>query len=224
MKLIGVLGGTFDPVHMGHMRLAVESIENLGLDHIRLIPVGTPNHRAQPFADASVRLAMLERAADSLAGKSPAIVDPRELVRTGVSYMVDTLDSLKKDFPDDALCLILGFDAFARLTSWHRWQALFDYSHIVIATRPQAGLVGGEAVTDIGDETLRNFVRDKILHSPKELNNASHGKILFMEIPLLEISSTDIRRRRRESLDISHLVPLGVQEIIENESLYRKPD
>ncbi len=222
MKLIGVLGGTFDPIHTGHLRLAIESLEQLNLDQVRLIPVGTPNHRAMPTAQTPARLSMLHQAVQQLGEDSTLIVDERELSRQGVSYMVDTLASLKNDFPGDTLCLILGFDAFAKLSSWHRWQTLFDFCHIVIAGRP--GETGATPQhTEIQDIDLRNYVADKVLQSPKQLLDASHGKILFMEIPLLEISSTEIRTKRQQGLDISHLVPPVVQTIIENENLYRAP-
>ena len=221
MKLIGVLGGTFDPVHAGHLRLAIESFEQLNLDEVRLIPVSTPNHRGMPTADAATRLSMLNQAANCLAETSTVIVDERELSRGGVSYMVETLESLKNDFPGDTFCLILGFDAFAKLTSWHRWQTLFDYSHIVIATRPGDSQIS-QGVEDLDGE-LRDYLLDRVLQSPKQLLETSHGKILFIEIPLLEISSTDIRSRCQAGLDISYLVPSNVQAIIKNKNLYRAP-
>lgn len=233
MKLMGVLGGTFDPIHTGHLRLAIEVKERLNLGHLRLIPVGNPNHRGQPTASAALRLSMLRHACDEAASQasvissgnksdnarassSSIIVDDRELEREGVSYMIDTLISLKKDFPNDALCLVVGIDAYAGLAAWHRWKELFDYCHIVVATRPSANRIGSE----ISDQVLLEFVGDKILQSHEELNQTSHGKIAFVDIPLLEVSSTDIRRRRREGLDISYLVPSSVKKIIEQQSLY----
>ena len=113
MRLIGVLGGTFDPVHIGHVRLAIELQEQLGFDHTRLIPNGTPNHREKAVGSDELRLAMLEAVANS----SNLSVDDREIRRSGVSYMVDTLISLQQDFPDDALCLVLGFRRVPRFAA-----------------------------------------------------------------------------------------------------------
>ena len=139
-------------------------------------------------------------------------VDDREIRRGGVSYMVDTLASLQTDFPHDALCLILGLDAYLGLPQWHRWQSLFDLSHIVVATRP------GSAVE--GDAELQAAAMHRIASTSDELVTARSGKILFVDIPQLEISSTDIRRRCRQGLNISYLVPAGVDKFIRDKQLY----
>lgn len=207
-KLIGILGGTFDPVHVGHIRLAVELKEKLGLDQMRLIPVGVPNHRAQPQASASERVLMLTEAVKSLG----LLIDERELQRGGVSYMVDTLGSLKQEFPGYGLCLILGLDAYKGLRGWHRWQDLFQFCHIVVASRL-------DPVTADDDE-LQAFTNNRIAKSVAELKNAESGKVIFVNIPFLEISSTDIRHRIREGRDIAYLVPNAVKTIIEQRKLY----
>ena len=208
MRLVGVLGGTFDPVHIGHIRLAVELNERLGFDHTRLIPNGIPNHREKAEASDELRLAMLQAASDIPALK----VDDREIRRAGVSYMVDTLSSLRSDFPADAFCLIVGLDAYFGLPKWHRWQEIFELAHVIVATRPNAELHG--------DDVLENAVANRIVDSAAGLAGVSNGKVLFIDIPQLEISSTDIRRRRREGLNVSYLVPAGTLNIIESHNLY----
>ena len=208
MRLIGVLGGTFDPVHIGHVRLAIELHEQLGFDHTRLIPNGIPNHRDKAIGSDEQRLAMLAEVADSATMQ----VDDREIRRGGVSFMVDTLSSLQADFPHDALCLILGLDAYLGLPEWHRWQTLFDLSHVVIATRPGSDIELGAA--------LQAVTTQRLAKTGDELMSARSGKILFADIPQLDISSTDIRRRRREGLSISYLVPDAVAEFIRKNNLY----
>ena len=213
MRLIGVLGGTFDPVHVGHVRLAIELQEQLGFDHTRLIPNGIPNHRDKAIGSDEHRLAMLGKVADG----STMQVDDREIRRGGISYMVDTLASLQADFPHDALCLILGLDAYLGLPQWHRWKTLFDLSHLVVATRP------GSKVE--GDAELQAAVKHRIAGGGDELITARSGKILFVDIPQLEISSTDIRRRCRQGLNISYLVPSAVDAFIRENHLYSEsPD
>ena len=208
MRLIGVLGGTFDPVHIGHVRLAIELQEKLGFDHTRLIPNSTPNHRDKAQCSDELRLAMLAEVTHSSALR----VDERELQRGGISYMVDTLGSLRSDFPADALCMVVGLDAYLALPEWHRWQTLFDLAHVVVATRPQTVIEP--------DASLATVAQDRIVSNREQLNTEQHGKILFVDIPQLEISSTDIRRRRQLGLDITYLVPDGVKEIIEKNHLY----
>ena len=132
-KMIGIFGGTFDPIHYGHLRSALEVKEIFGLTEVRLIPSAQPPHREQPAATALMRLQMLELAVKNQPG---LIIDTRELNRSGVSYMVDTLKSLRKEFKDEPLLLFIGSDAFNNLKTWYQWQHLFDFAHIVVMTRP----------------------------------------------------------------------------------------
>ena len=131
--MIGIFGGTFDPVHYGHLRSALEVKDIFGLSEVRLIPCAQPPHREQPAATALMRLHMLELAIENQPG---LIIDTRELNRQGVSYMVDTLKSLRQEFPNEPLLLFIGSDAFNHLKTWHQWQHLFDTAHIVVMTRP----------------------------------------------------------------------------------------
>ncbi|MGH8120697.1 MAG: nicotinate (nicotinamide) nucleotide adenylyltransferase, partial [Gammaproteobacteria bacterium] len=133
MKPIGILGGTFDPVHHGHLRLAIECCERLALAEVRLVPLRVPPHRKPPRASPEHRLAMLKLAAEN---KNNLIVDDSELRRKTISYTIDTVSTLRKSSGRTPLCLLLGTDAFNMLHTWHRWQALLDYVHVVIAERP----------------------------------------------------------------------------------------
>ncbi|MEM7465460.1 MAG: nicotinate-nucleotide adenylyltransferase [Pseudomonadota bacterium] len=208
MRLIGVLGGTFDPIHIGHLRLAIEMLDQAGLAEVRLVPNGIPNHRKKAVGSDELRLAMLAE----VASPPNLVVDAREIERGGVSYMVDTLASLKHDYPQDSLCLILGMDAYTQLPTWDRWRQLFELSHILVATRP-----GSEPALD---KVLADATENRIISRSEELGLAEKGKILFIDIPLLDISASDIRRRRKAGLSINHLVTADVEKIIEQHRLY----
>jgi len=134
MQSIGILGGTFDPIHFGHLRMAQELAESLGLDEVRFIPAARPPHRAQPHGAAEARAEMVRLA---ISGNPRFVLDTREFERDGPSYMVDTLSCLRAEVGDDTpLCLLLGADAFLGLPTWHRWRELFQLAHVVVAHRP----------------------------------------------------------------------------------------
>ena len=119
MQPIGLFGGTFDPIHYGHLRTAFELWQELRLTEVRFMPTGSPPHREQPYASPEMRLSMVKAA---VASQPAFVVDDREVRRTGVSYSVDTLTEVRKEFPDRSLCLLLGMDAFLGLPNWHRWR------------------------------------------------------------------------------------------------------
>jgi len=205
---IGVLGGAFDPVHNGHLRLAVEAREALNLDHVRVIPTGIPNHRERPQASTALRAEML-RAAINGAG---LMVDTREIDRDRVSYTVETLESVRGDFESRSICLIMGVDAFNGLPQWHRWQELLSLCHLIVATRPQVDLAGNSALVDL--------VNEAGVDDSAGLSAATAGLVYFLRIPLLPISSTDIRERLRCGRSVKYLLPDPVLEIIERDRLY----
>ena len=148
---IGVLGGTFDPIHYGHLRTAFELWQALKLAEVRFLPTGNPPHRERTLADAALRVEMVRAA---VADQPPFVVDDREVRRAGASYTVDTLTELRSENPERSLCLLLGMDAFLGLPNWHRWRELFDLAHVVVAHRPgwKAPLHGplGELMVDRG--------------------------------------------------------------------------
>jgi nicotinate-nucleotide adenylyltransferase len=208
--MIGIFGGTFDPVHYGHLRSALEVMDIFGLDEVRLIPCANPPHREQPAVSAKMRLQMLELAIKNQPGLK---IDTRELDRydqhQAPSYMVDTLKSLRQEFPTEPLLLFIGSDAFKHLTGWHQWQQLFDYTHIVVMTRP-------------GFETqqLDGFFKARLAVDIKELAQASSGKLCFQQITQLDISATAIRDIIARKQNPGFLLPDAVIEYIKKNKLY----
>ncbi|MDO9106656.1 MAG: nicotinate-nucleotide adenylyltransferase [Methylovulum sp.] len=204
--MIGILGGTFDPVHYGHLRVALEVKDLFDLDELRLIPSATPPHRSQPAASAPMRSDMLTLAVTHQPGLR---VDVRELARPGASYMVDTLQSLRQDFPDQPLLLFIGTDAFNHLTRWHRWQNLFDYAHLVVMTRPGVSIQQND-----------DFFNDKLAGDKQELAQTIAGKLFFQPVTQLDISATAIRRMIAEKQNPGFLLPDAVIEYIKQNRLY----
>ena len=204
---IGLYGGTFDPVHCGHLRVALEAADALGLEQVRLLPVNVPGHRAPPVASVSDRCDMLEAAA-----QRPLIVDRSEIERGGVSYTVDTLEALRAQYPRRSLCLILGLDAYQGLPSWHRPHDILALAHIVVAMRPD---VQGAPPPEL-DLLAANKQSDDV----NELRTNPACRIFFLSIPLLPIASSDLRQRRRNGHSIRHLVPESVDDIIRQRRLY----
>ncbi len=208
--MIGILGGTFDPVHFGHLRPALDIRQALGLDEIRLIPCHIPPHRPQPHASVEQRTAMLRIAIEGSAG---FVVDEREVEREGPSYSFDTLASLRKDLPGKTLCMLVGMDAFRGLTAWHRWRELLNNCHIVIMTRPQA------IFPQEGE--LADFIQRHRAHDAGMLRAQSSGLLWFQEVTQLEISGTRLRAMLAAGEPADFLLPDGVLDFINKEGLYR---
>ncbi len=216
---LGILGGTFDPLHVGHLRLAIEAREALGLAGVSFVPAGNPALRDAPRGTPQDRLSMVERALASLPGCS---ADPAEVqaatANPAPSYTVDTLLRLRaRHGPQRALVLLLGADAFARLESWHRWRELFGLAHIAVATRP-----GHELKVGAGDTALDAEFRART-GAAADLSAAPAGRIVPFAITALEISATAIRERLARGLSVRHLVPDPVLDYIETHQLYRTP-
>lgn len=211
MKPVGVFGGTFDPIHHGHLRTAFELLEGLELEEIRFIPAARPPHRDAPGADAELRLAMVRAATEGQAG---FVVDDRELRRAGPSYTVLTLAELRAELGARPICLVVGMDAFAGLPSWHRWQELLELAHLVVAHRPgwnppQSGEVG---------ELLQTRRAGRVA----ELHGSSMGRILVQPVTQLEISSTRLRDIVASGRDPRYLVPEPVRAIISKTACYTR--
>lgn len=211
--MIGLLGGTFDPVHYGHLRIALEVQEALELTEIRFIPCRQPPHRNEPVATPPQRLNLLRLALTDTPGFQ---VDTRELQRTGPSYMIDTLISLRAELTDTPMCLILGLDAFLGLPSWHCWQSLLDYAHIVVVQRPP--LASGAATLATNDELTPIIQKHRC--DPEQLHTALNGGIVFLETPLLDISASRIRALLCANRDPRYLLPETVLEFIRQTGLY----
>lgn len=209
MPGLGILGGTFDPVHCGHLRLALEVREQLSLDHVRLLPAPNPRLRGTPHADASHRLALLHAAVDDEAGLE---VDARELDRDGPTYTVDTLETLRREFPETAIVFILGMDSFRRLDQWHRWRELPRLAHLAVAHRP------GGTLPDSGP--VAELLEDCRCDDAASLTAEPAGSILVCAPPLLEISATRVRALIAEGRSIRFLVPDKVIELIKRSRCY----
>ncbi len=209
IRPIGILGGTFDPIHNGHLRLAVEAQEQCKLSEVHFIPSGTPPHRHTPFASAEDRLHMVQLAVHN---NPMFLADQRETYRTDACYTVDTLTALRAELgSQQPLCLLLGSDAFALLHTWHQWQELFELTHIVVMQRPGQPLGNSMAQAD---PALLHEYTTRLAPSPKVLHESPAGHIVVLNIPALEISSTDIRRRCVEGKNIHALVPDAVAHFI----------
>lgn len=207
--MIGILGGTFDPIHHGHLRCAQELLQDLPLDEVRLVPCRIPPHRDTPHASVEQRLRMLKAALDGAPG---LFVDERELSREGPSYTVDTLHSLRAELGAIPLCLIVGMDAFNGLDRWHRWQELIDLAHIVVAHRP------GWLPPQIG--AVAELLRNHVAQSATDLRAQPAGRILLWPITALDISASAIRAQITAGKTPRFLVPEAVARIIAAEGLY----
>ena len=206
--MIGIFGGTFDPVHYGHLRSALEVKDIFGLSQVRLIPSAQPPHREQPSATALMRLQMLELAVQDQPG---LIIDTRELNRHGPSYMVDTLKSLRQEYKDEPLLLFIGSDAFNHLKSWHQWRHLFDFAHIVVMTRPGFDV-----------QHLDDFFKDRLAGDITELAHNAAGKLYFQQVTQLDISATAIRELIARQQNPGFLLPDTVIAYIRQHQLYQR--
>jgi nicotinate-nucleotide adenylyltransferase len=206
---IGLFGGTFDPIHYGHLRTAFELWQSLRLAQVRFLPTGSPPHREPSLASAELRLQMVQAA---IAGIGAFVADDREMRRTGVSYSVDTLFDLRREYPDRSLCLLLGMDAFLGMPNWHRWREIFELAHVVVAHRPgwKAPITGplGEVMVDRGTGSVR------------ELHAAPAGRVYVHAVTQLEISSTELRQLILGGRDLKFLVPEPVRELIATSGCY----
>ena len=212
MRSIGIFGGTFDPIHYGHLRTALELKSLLELERVHIVPVADPPHRTQPMSDGALRLRMVQAAIRNEPG---FVADDRELKRAGVSYTIDTLASFRAELPGQSLCLLLGMDAFLGLPQWRRWRELTTLAHIVVAHRP-----GWTAPTT---GTLGELLRDLRAPSVAQLHSKAAGFIHVQPVTQLEISSTDLRDSLRAGRDPKFLVPDSVREIIIETECYAEP-
>ncbi len=209
-KKIGIFGGTFDPIHIGHLRMALELKEQLGLDEMRLLPCHQPPHRDAPQVSSVQRAEMLRIALQDC----PELqVDERELQRDKPSYTYDTLLELRAEFGSDvSLVLCMGEDAFAGLPSWYCWGELIHLAHIVVIARP------GWAIPEHGD--ARDLL-DKYQGEPRCLDETAAGSIVLQSPRLLPISATDIRQQIQAGKSAQFLVPDAVWNYIRTKQLYR---
>ncbi|MGE8478217.1 MAG: nicotinate-nucleotide adenylyltransferase [Pseudomonas shirazensis] len=210
VRRVGILGGTFDPVHIGHLRSALEVTELMGLDELRLLPNARPPHRDTPQVDAQARLAMVQSA---VSGVDCLSVDARELGRDKPSYTIDSLESIRAELGgDDQLFLVLGWDAFCGLPGWHRWEELLQHCHILVLQRPDADV-------EPPDE-LRNLLAARSQSDPTAMSGPA-GHISFVWQTPLAVSATQIRQLLASGKSVRFLVPDAVLAYIEAHDLYR---
>lgn len=202
--MIGILGGTFDPIHYGHLRTALEVQQALDLDQVRLIPLHQPPHRPQPSLASHQRLALVEAA---VAGNPLFSVDDRELRRPGNSYTVDTLTSIRQEIGSEPICLLMGSDAFRGFPDWHRPEMILQLAHLVIMERP--------------DEPHPSIYPERFTDDPALLRRGPGGQILFQPVTQLAISATRIREQLGQGRSPRYLLPDAVLTAIEKNGFYR---
>lgn len=216
MQAIGLFGGTFDPIHYGHLRLAEEMASALNLREVRFIPAAQPPLRAMPQTAASHRVEMVRRA---ITGNPRFVLDEREVQRAqrqaGPSYTVDTLSELRAELgPEQPLYWLLGADAFVNLPSWHEWRRLFELAHLGVAERPGT-LLQQTLAEDLRSEMSRRCISDAVTTS----ENAA-GTISIVPMTPLAISARRIRAALAAQTSVRYLLPDGVLDYIQQQHLY----
>lgn len=202
--MIGIFGGTFDPVHNGHLRIALDAIAALDLARVHLIPLAHAVHREQPTLAAAQRLQLLQLA---VAGHPELFADDREIRRTGPSYMVDTLESLRQELPDTPLCLMVGSDAFNGFSRWRQPERILELANLVVLQRP-------DIAPPSDPEALALLAGRQ--SSSLDLAASAAGRIAFLEVTQLAISSSDIRARIKAGQSPAFLMPPAVcQKVVE---------
>jgi nicotinate-nucleotide adenylyltransferase len=213
---VGIFGGTFDPIHYGHLRLAEEIADTAQLAEVRFLPSGTPPHRSRPGADPQHRVAMTRLA---IAANDRFTVDERETRRAGPGYTYDTLTELRNEIGKQRpLVLLLGADAFLELATWHRWRALFDLTHIVVAYRPGFPIDTWQSRMP---EPLAHEYAVRYMQQPLSVHLAPAGGIAAVSMTGLDISATFVRTAVRAGSSPRYLLPDAVLDYIRSEGLYR---
>ena len=197
-KSLGILGGTFDPIHIGHLRMAEHVFQSMDLEKIIFIPAYVPPHKlGQDFAPAQDRYAMTKLA---VADNPHFIVSDMELKRSGVSYTIDTIRQLHNLYPDKELHFIIGADSVAQLHTWHNIEEMLELTRFVAVWRP--------GYEDAMDELVRH------------LGEGAKQRVLLLDTPVYDISSTEIRTRIRQGASLAGFVPKAVENYIYEHGLY----
>lgn len=210
MSPIGIFGGTFDPIHYGHLRSAFELLQALDLSEVRFVPSAEPPHRGGTFAPAALRYRMVEVA---VAGQPGFVIDDCEFRRDGPSYSIDTVAAMREEHADRSLCLITGMDAYLGLTTWHRWDEILNIAHIVVAHRPGWKL---PTTGELGELLAEHGTQDSA-----DLHTAPAGRIYDHAVTQLEIASTEIRELIAAGRDPRFLMPDAVRDIIVESGCYQ---
>ena len=213
--LVGIFGGTFDPIHYGHLRVAEEIVETVGLQKMYFVPAGMPRLRYSPVASSQHRVEIVRLAIQ----KNPDFVlDEREIYRDGVSYSIDTVREFKQEFGEEVrLCFILGADAFIKLPEWNNWKELFNLCHFIVSTRPGYSLT---LIKELLSKELREECSQRWVSNTESLRKDTSGLIFISSTTMLDISATSIRAHIAVGRSVRHLVPSVTVNYISENKLY----
>jgi nicotinate-nucleotide adenylyltransferase len=213
--LVGIFGGTFDPIHYGHLRVAEEIVETVGLQKMYFVPAGMPRLRHSPVASPQHRVEIVRLAIQ----KNPDFVlDGREIYRDGVSYSIDTVREFKQEFGEEIrLCLVLGADAFIKLPEWNNWKELFNLCHFIVSTRPGYTFT---LIKELLSKELREECSQRWVSNTETLKKETSGLIFIASTTMLDISATSIRAHIAVGRNVRHLVPSVTVNYISKNKLY----
>lgn len=213
--LVGIFGGTFDPIHYGHLRVAEEIVETVGLQKMYFVPAGMPRLRHSPVASSQHRVEIVRLAIQ----KNPDFVlDEREIYRDSVSYSIDTAREFKQEFGEEVrLCFILGADAFIKLPEWNNWKELFNLCHFIVSTRPGYSLT---LIKELLSKELREECSQRWVSNTESLRKDTSGLIFIASTTMLDISATSIRAHIAVGRSVRHLVPSVTVNYISENKLY----
>ena len=209
-KPIGLLGGTFDPIHFGHLRMGLELCEALNLARVHVIPCYQPVHRHLPAATPAQRFDMVKCA---VAHETKFVADDREIRRQGPSYMIDTILDLRAEMPRTPLCLFIGMDAFLNFQQWQRWQEIMEHTHIILAHRPNYQLPASGAIADL--------IKSRLQQEKEFIQQHLAGSIVMQPITALEISASAIRKQIAIGHNPRYLLPEEVLSYIKQKGTYQ---
>jgi len=207
--MIGIFGGTFDPVHRGHLALAQTVYEHCKLQRIIFVPLGTPPHRGMPQVSSQSRVKMLQAA---ISGRAECEISTVEIEKSSPSWTVHTLEHFSQEMPDETLCLLMGSDAFKPINEWYRWRSLLDYCHLVVASR-----VGDEVELN---EEVADFLAGHRITSLHDLEDGECGGIYWLEEELPDISSTQVRQLIESGKSLAESLPAAVESLIKENGYY----
>ena len=213
--LVGIFGGTFDPIHYGHLRVAEEIVETVGLQKMYFVPAGMPRLRHSPVASPQHRVEIVRLAIQ----KNPDFVlDEREIYRDSVSYSIDTAREFKQEFGEEVrLCLVLGADAFIKLPEWNNWKELFNLCHFIVSTRPGYTFT---LIKELLSKELREECSQRWVSNTETLKKETSGLIFIASTTMLDISATSIRAHIAVGRNVRHLVPSVTVNYISENKLY----
>lgn len=206
---IGIFGGTFDPIHFGHIKPAQDLAKQLSLDHVVLMPAHIPPHKHKTHANSKQRKCMVELVCQ----QNPMfILDERELQRTTPSYTFDSISELRALHPNSKLYFFIGTDSLNTLSSWYNIEQLLELCHFAVSTRP-----GYQA-----DLSNIAFFKDRICHGAEQIGENLAGKIILLNTCKINISSTELRARLRAGHNCQQFLPNIISQFIDHNKLYQE--